>query len=352
MLPGVTRQQVTSVATELMTSFERPFHLGDLSLSVLASVGVTLAPEHGTDPTTLLQRADVAMYAAKSQSGTVEIYEPARDQHSRRRLTLSADLRAAIATGELVVHYQPKAAMATGALVGAEALVRWQHPALGLVPPDEFIPLAEQTALIRPLTTVVLASALRTSAGWREAGLRVPVAVNLSIRSLLDASIVEDVGRLLASTGTDPADLTLEITESAVMGDALRTLAALDRLDELGVRLSIDDFGTGYSSLSYLKRLPVDEVKIDKSFVLTLVRDPKDEAIVRSVVELGHNLGLRVVAEGVESQEAWSMLQRLGCDTAQGYLLSRPVPAEEFRQWATRTRREPAGPTSPLPVAG
>ena len=195
---------------------------------------------------------------------------------------------------------------------------------------------------------MVLEAALRASAGWRhDAGVRVPVAVNLSVRSLLDTSIVEDVAELLARTATDPGDLTLEITESAVMGDVTRTRAALDRLHQLGVKLSIDDFGTGYSSLSYLKRLPVDEVKIDKSFVLTLVEDPKDEAIVRSVIELGHNLGMRVVAEGVETQEAWSMLQRLGCDTAQGYLLSRPVADAEFLRWLVRSGRESASPTVP-----
>jgi diguanylate cyclase (GGDEF)-like protein len=352
VLAGVTRPQVTSEAAELLGCFEQPFRLGDLSLSVSASIGVTIAPEHGTDTTTLLQRADVAMYSAKANSTSVEIYEAARDLHSRRRLALSGDLHHGIEAGQLVVHYQPKVALATGAVVGAEALVRWQHPGLGFIPPDEFIPLAEQTALIRPLTAVVLEAALTASAGWRkDAGFRVPVAVNLSIRSLLDASIVEDVTRALTRTDIDPEDLTLELTESAVMGDATRTFAALDRLHELGVKLSIDDFGTGYSSLSYLKRLPVDEVKIDKSFVLTLVEDPKDEAIVRSVIELGHNLGMRVVAEGVETREAWSMLQRLGCDTAQGYLLSRPIAAADFLRWLERSTRASAT-SPPLPLAG
>jgi diguanylate cyclase len=180
----------------------------------------------------------------------------------------------------------------------------------------------------------------------------VPVAVNLSIRSLLDATIVEDGARLLAATSTDAGDLTLEITESAVMGDVTRTRTALDQLHRLGVKLSIDDFGTGYSSLSYLKQLPVDEVKIDKSFVLTLVEDPKDEAIVRSVIELGHNLGMRVVAEGVETQAAWSLLQRLGCDTAQGYLVSRPVADAEFLRWLVKSGRAPIRPTPPLPIPG
>jgi diguanylate cyclase (GGDEF)-like protein len=342
VLPGSDRAGATARAAELLRTFEQPFVVGDLSLAVGASIGVTLAPEHGPDTTTLLQRADVAMYQAKASASGVEVYRPERDQHSRRRLALTGDLRHAIETGQLVVHYQPKMAARTGAVVGAEALVRWQHPELGLVQPDEFIPLAEQAALVRPLTTAVLTAALEASERWRTAGgPRVPVAVNLSIRSLLDASVVELVADLLDRTGTDPADLTLEITESAVMGDAARSVAALDRLDRLGVRLSIDDFGTGYSSLSYLRTLPVDEVKIDKSFVLGLCGDRKNEAIVRSVVDLGHNLGLRVVAEGVETEQVWTVLRRLDCDVVQGYLFSRPVPAGEFHRWLTSTGGRP-----------
>jgi diguanylate cyclase (GGDEF)-like protein len=351
VLPGAAGRQVVADAADLLRSFEQPFELGDLSLSVYASVGITIAPDHGSDSATLLQRADVAMYSAKEDSSSVEIYEPARDQHSRRRLALSSDLHQGIESGQLVVHYQPKADLRSGCVVGAEALVRWEHPDLGLVPADEFVPLAEQTGLIRPLTVAVLDAALGACADWRHgAGLRVPVAVNLSIRGLLDASVVADVDRLLGRHGVDPEDLTLEITESAVMGDAGRTFAALDRLDRLGVRLSIDDFGTGHSSLSYLKRLPVDEVKIDKSFVFSLARDQADEAIVRSVIDLGHNLGLRVVAEGVENQETWSMLHRLGCDAAQGYLLSRPVPADDFGRWVARSGRGVAGSPPPVPL--
>ena len=352
LLPGSVRHRAAPEAAALLRSFEEPFAVGGLSLSVYASVGVAVAPEHGSDPTTLLQRADVAMYSAKASSGGVEVYAPDRDRHSVRRLALSGDLHHAIEAGQLVVHYQPKADLSTGMVVGAEALVRWQHPSLGLVPPDEFIPLAEQTALIRPLTSVVLEAALRAAAGWQAVdGVRIPVAVNLSLRSLLDTSIAEDVGTLLSRTGVAPGDLTLEITESAVMEDAAHTTAALDRLDQLGVRLSIDDFGTGYSSLSYLKDLPVDEVKIDKSFVLELAEGSRDEAIVRSVIELGHNLGLAVVAEGVENPGTWSVLQRLGCDTAQGYLLGRPMPDADFRRWVARSGRRPGGSRPPLSVA-
>ena len=233
--------------------------------------------------------------------------------------------------------------MATGRITGVECLVRWHHPELGAIRPDEFVPVAEHTGLIRPLTLQVLEVALERCASLRRAGSTLTVAVNLSARSLLDPGLLDDVSRLLGASDVAARSLVLEITETSIMGDPGRTLALLDRLHELGLGLAIDDFGTGYSSLAYLKRLPVDEVKIDKSFVLDMTTDPDDEAIVRSTVDLGHNLGLRVVAEGVENRATWDRLAALGCDLAQGYHLSRPLPAEQLDAWLAQRRRGAAG---------
>jgi EAL domain-containing protein (putative c-di-GMP-specific phosphodiesterase class I) len=258
------------------------------------------------------------------------VYTRESDQNSPRRLSLLGSLRSAVESGDLVVHYQPKAELANGKFVGVEALVRWRHPEHGLVRPDEFIGLAEQSGVIRPLTMFVLRTALEQCAAWRASGLKLNVAVNLSARTLLDASLPEDVRRLLSDVNLPGSCLTLEITESSMMIDPARTVATLGQLHAMGIVLSVDDFGTGYSSLSYLKRLPVQEVKIDRSFVMNMSTDENDAVIVRSTIDLGHNLGLRVVAEGVEDLESWHKLAELGCDHAQGYLMSRPVSAEEL----------------------
>jgi EAL domain-containing protein (putative c-di-GMP-specific phosphodiesterase class I) len=273
------------------------------------------------------------MYIAKGAHRPFEIYEAEQDQHDAGRLTLMADLHRAVDGDELVLHYQPKADLPEGRVRSVEALVRWQHPERGLLYPDEFIPLAQHTGLIRPLTLKVLQLALTQCRSWRDEGLELSVAVNLAMRNLLDAQLPDEVVRMLASLKL-PADvLELEITESTIMADPMRALAVLERLSQLGVRLAIDDFGTGYSSLGYLKRLPVDEIKIDKSFVLNMSGDENDAAIVRSTIDLGRNLGLEVVAEGVESAEVWDRLADLGCNVAQGYFLSRPKPADELAAW-------------------
>jgi EAL domain-containing protein (putative c-di-GMP-specific phosphodiesterase class I) len=292
-----------------------------------------LCPEHGEDADTLLRRADIAMYAAKRAHGGFAFYQPEQDDHTLDRLLLAGELRHAIENDQLVLHYQPKASFATGCVSHVEALVRWNHPQRGLVPPDQFIPLAEQTGLIRPLFLWVLNDALRQCSVWRQEGIGLHVAVNLSMRNLQDPRLPDTLVNLLSRWNLEPAWVELEITESTLAADPERAMKILTRFSTLGMRIAIDDFGTGYSSLAYLKRLPVDEIKIDKSFVLGMVNDENDATIVRSTIDLGHNLGLKVVAEGVEDQATWDLLTAWGCDLAQGYFLSRPLPAPDFVAW-------------------
>jgi diguanylate cyclase (GGDEF)-like protein len=317
----------------VLRSLAEPFELDGTAIDVGASIGLALAPEHGTAAATLLRRADQAMYAAKQEGRDVVVYDPARDAPSPTRLALVAALRQAVTNESLEVYVQPKVAVGSGDVTGVEALLRWNDPERGFVPPDQFIPLAENSGLIRPLTDFVLREAIKACARWQSAAPGVGVAVNLSARSLRDSGLVDQVAEQLARYDL-PADLlTLEITESSVMADPSSTLRVLLRLRRRGVRLSIDDFGTGYSSLSHLRRLPVAEVKIDKSFLLHMDANDEDEAIVRSIVELGHTLGLEDVAERVERSPVLQMLGELGCDHAQGYLVSRPMPVGEFTRW-------------------
>jgi EAL domain-containing protein (putative c-di-GMP-specific phosphodiesterase class I) len=315
------------VAERIQRAIGDPFALHEMTLDVDAAIGIAVYPDHGDDPATLLQRADVAMYAAKAGHAGYEVYAAENDRYSPRRLALVGELRSAASHGELHVNYQPKLDLGSGRITGVEALLRWEHPRYGAVPPDEFIPVAEQTGSIQPLTSFVLEEALEQCGAWRRTGLDLGMAVNLSARSLLDTDLPDELAALLRSTRVPADRLTLEVTESSVMADPVRTASVLDRLHALGIHLSIDDFGTGYSSLSYLQRLPVDEIKIDRSFVQRMAADAADDVIVRSTVDLGHNLGLRVVAEGVEDADICDRLRRMGCDAAQGYWLSRPVPA-------------------------
>jgi diguanylate cyclase (GGDEF)-like protein len=316
-----------AVAETVLTRLREPFLVDATTLQIGGSIGLAWCPEHGSDVETLIQRADIAMYAAKATSSGYEVFEPSQDHHSPRRLELAAALPGAIERGELRLAYQPKADLRTGRIVGVEALARWEHPELGVVEPAEFVPIAEQTGLIIALTSAVLESALERVATWRGLGHDLSIAVNLSARSFLDARLADEIPLLLAAYDLPPDSLELEITESMLMHDPRRARLTLERLAAIGVGLAVDDFGTGYSSLAHLKRLPVDTIKIDKSFVLDMVEDEADEAIVRSTIELAHNLGLRVVAEGVESAGAWMRLGALGCDLAQGFHLSRPLPA-------------------------
>jgi len=321
------------VAARVVAALDAPIWTGEVAIDIEASVGVALGPRDGTDAATLVQRADVAMYLAKDGQGGVAFYDADLDRYSPQRLTLLGGLKHAIERGELALHYQPKVELATGRVAGVEALVRWQHPTLGLVLPEEFIPFAEHTALITPLTEWVLRTAIEQCRRWQEQGLDIPVAVNVSTRSLLNVDFPFDVATLLRSAGLDARMLELEVTETAIMTEPNRARLVLDALVDQGIRVAIDDFGTGYSSLAYLKDLPVHEVKIDRSFVAGMTTDPSNAVIVHSVVSLGRNLGLRVTAEGVEDDETMAGLAEAGCDDAQGYLWTKPLAAHRFEEW-------------------
>ena len=327
--PGDETQALEAI-DGIQKELVQPFVLGGLPISVEASVGVALAPEHGADHATLLRHADVAMYAAKS-SGTVHaVYNPETDTNDARQLALVGELRRAIDRQELVLWYQPKVDLDTDTIMGVEALIRWNHPTHGLLMPDVFVPLAERTGLIRPLGRAVLEHAVLQCARWRNENLDLHVAVNLTMPDLLDLDLPPYVDDLLRRHDLPPASLELEITEGTISADPVRVRQVLTGLSEMGVRLAIDDFGTGYSSLAYLKNLPVDCLKIDKSFVLNMESDASDATIVRSTIDLGRNLGLETVAEGVESEAAWTALRAFGCTYAQGYFISRPISPEEL----------------------
>ena len=326
--------EAEAAAQRIIGALSDPFVIDEVSLDIEASIGVATSPQHGTEMESLLQHADIGMYVAKASRSGVAVYSPETDRRTPRQLGMLGQLRRAVNdSSQLVLHYQPKVALATGELKGVEALVRWQHPTEGLLLPAEFIPLAEQTGLIHPLTVLILEQALVQSKIWSDAGLRLPIAVNISARNLLDTTFPALVGRLLREHHAEPANLELEITESAIMVDPEKAIAVLIRLRALGVVLTIDDFGTGYSSMTRLAKLPVQQLKIDQSFVTHMTADSKDAAIVRSCIELGRNLGMTVVAEGVETAGVWNQLMALGCDQAQGYFLGTPMPAEGIAAW-------------------
>jgi len=273
------------------------------------------------------------MYKAKEARSGYEFYAEDSNRNDAGRLALVGELRRAIDEGELVFFYQPKVNLQTGRIAGVEALARWQHPARGLLPPDEWIPLAERSSLLRPVTVHLIDTALAQCSAWRGMGLEMSVAVNLSTQNLLDLQLPSDLDRLLSSWRLPPGSLEFEITESTIMTDPRRAMSILTKLSQIGVRLSVDDFGTGYSSLAYLKQLPVSALKIDKSFVMTMTEDEGNAKIVQSTIDLGHNLGLEVVAEGIEHETAYSQLAALGCDYAQGYFLSKPIPPRKMTKW-------------------
>lgn len=324
---------VLAAVERVRHAVQQPVTVQGLPVAVDVSIGIALYPADGHDVETLVQHADVAMYQAKNDNSGHAFYDGAEDRRDPASLTLIGELRRALRERELVLYYQPKAVLADGAVKSVEALLRWEHPERGLIFPDAFIPVVQQTSLIGPLTLHVVEEALRQCRAWQADGLRLAIAVNVSPRNLLDTEFPERIAALLARWEVEPALLEFEITESAMLADPVRTKAVLHRLADMGIRLSIDDFGTGYSSLAYLKRLPVDEIKIDRSFVMNMSEDADDATIVRSTIDLGRNLGLDVVAEGVESRAAWDQLSALGCTVAQGYFLSPPVPAAELGAW-------------------
>jgi diguanylate cyclase (GGDEF)-like protein len=327
------RGAAAELAARLRETLGRPFLVAGVAVELDASIGIALHPEHGIDTTTLLQRADVAMYEAKRERAGIAVYAAGRDPYSPERLALIAELRQAVERDELVLHFQPKVAIGSGALSGVEALVRWQHPERGLLPPFDFLPLAERTGVIADVTRWVLDAALRQSRAWLDAGVRLPIAVNLSAADVLDARLPEVVAAALARWQVPGELLECEISEHTVLADPLRAVEGLSRLRAMGIRLSLDDFGRGQSSLAYLKRLPLDEIKIDRSFVMGMTRDGSDAAIVRATIDLGRHLGLLVVAEGVESDEVLAELAGLSCDEAQGFGIGRPMPGHELADW-------------------
>jgi diguanylate cyclase (GGDEF)-like protein len=328
-----TEMEAVTVAKRVLGCFDRPFALRDLSVEASVSIGMAIFPEHGADANVLVQRADVAMYHAKESRTGFAVYVPEDDPYSLTLLSLVPELREAVDTGQLKLHYQPKVAMSSGHVQGVEALVRWDHPRLGAVNPDNFIPIAERTGLIKRITLFVLDESIRQNLVWRRDGIELDLAINLSANSLHDLSLPAEIADLLSKWNMPADALELEITESAIMSDPVRAGATLQELTDMGLRVAIDDFGTGYSSLSRLRELPVSTIKIDKSFTLALPGSDDDTAIVRSTIELAHNLGLAAVAEGVETATVWHRLAQLGCDYVQGNYVSHPVPAEMLDEW-------------------
>jgi len=330
-----TPAEAEDVARKLTDALEAPFQLDGIDIALGGSIGIAAYPDHGDQPDQLLRRAEVAMYVAKAARAPFELYAPAQDTYSTDRLALVADLRKAIDEGALTVAYQPMIDLSRGAIVGVEALLRWTHPTQGPIGPDTFIPLAEHSGLIGRITTFVLGSATQQARAWHDAGLDLTVSVNLAVRDLQRPGLAATVADALRDNDLSPSRLRLEITEGSVMDQPDRALATLKELAAVGVSLSVDDFGTGYSSLAYLQRLPVDELKIDRSFVLGLAGSASDGEIVRSTVGLGNNLGLSIVAEGVEDESSLAFLRDVGCDIAQGFFIAKPMPAESIAEWAT-----------------
>ncbi len=338
MPQAIDANNVAASARRILDTLEQPFVIEGQVLEVGASIGISLFPEHGSDARTLLRRADVAMYAAKQKQSGFSFHRDGHESRSPDQLGLVVELRHAVERGELIAYYQPKLHMRSGIMTRAEVLMRWEHPVRGHVMPNEFIPLAERTGLIRGMTDWVLDHAIGQCRVWIDAGAPIHIAVNVSARSLLDQTLPGTVQRALERWGVDARFLKIEITESSIMADPAHALAILAMLQSMGVRLSVDDFGTGYSSLTHLRELPIDEIKIDKSFVIGMRTSDADAAIVRTVIDLAHNLGKQVCAEGVEDEATYQRLAKMGCDLAQGYWIARPLPAAELMDWLVKTR--------------
>lgn len=344
LLPEAGEARAVQMAGHIQQALATPVAVDKLALDIRSCIGIALFPAHAEEAQQLVQRADTAMQHAKETSEDYEIYQPEYDQHKTRHLQIATELRRALEAGGLHLHFQPKIDMRMGQVCGAEALLRWHHPELGTVRPDEFVSVAEHTGLIRELSEWVLENALRQSHEWRQSGMELPIAVNLSAKNLQDPSIPDKIERLRSKWGIQTGMLEIEITESALMADPESALNMLNCISTLGIPIYVDDFGTGYSSLSYLKRFPVNSIKIDQSFVFDMLTNNESGIIVKATIMLAHDLGLGVVAEGVEDQQAWDRLEALACDTAQGYFMARPLPADEFVEWLGQSRwRSPGG---------
>lgn len=330
VLPRASQKDALIVAEKLQDALRRPVDIDQNSFSVAASIGISIYPDHGPDPSSLLRSADIAMYVAKRARNDYAVYKPDYDTYNPDHLSLLRDLRESIRQGDIDVVFQPKLDLRSGIIIGVEALARWHHPERGDIPPYEFIPILEQTGLIRSFTLQILEKAVGYCTCCRQQGMEFNVAVNLSMHNLRDNKLPEQISEILDRYDFDCHQLILEITESAIMQDPEHSLEILDRLDKMGLKLSVDDFGTGYSSLSHLKRLPVSQLKIDCSFIKDMTRDEDDAMIVRSTIELAHNLGLETVAEGVEDEQTLEQLRALDCDMAQGFLISRPLSPDNF----------------------
>lgn len=336
VLGGVHAYNAGAVAETIARVFDTTFLVAGVRYEISAQVGIAVAPGHARNPTDLLRKADVAVHQARQNGRKTMLYDPAQDPYDPQRLALLGQFRNAVAEGQIELYCQPKVAMATGEVIGAEALARWHHPQLGMVPPGEFVPLIESTELIHALTAAMLQAAVRQSHAWRQEGLALPIAVNLSTRNLMSGTLPGDLHALLAGWDADPTWLGLEITESSLIADPDATIAQLQALSNMGFQLFIDDFGTGYSSLNYLTMLPVDVIKIDHGFTTNMLRDRRAGAIVKATIDLAHDLGLSVVAEGAATREIWDALLAAGCDEAQGYYVAPPLPAHELPGWVRR----------------
>jgi len=330
VLPSVTLERAANISEMMVRAMEENFQIEGNELHLDISIGIAMFPEHGDDSDTLLQHADVARNVAKRSEEHYTVYNANQDQHSLKRLMLTVDLRRAVEKNQMVLHYQPKFSIQKQRVCGVEALVRWQHPDSDVLrQPNTFIPVAEQTGIIRPLTYWVLNAAFAQYYRWRQEGYHIPIAINLSTKNLHDKEVYDQIRTLLKRWNVNPHDITLEITESSMMIDPVRAFLVIEELHSLGLQFSIDDFGTGYSSLAYLKQLPATEVKIDKSFVMDMMSDENDMVIVKSTIDLARNMGLQTIAEGVEDQQVMDKLSELGCSTIQGFHLSRPLAADD-----------------------
>ena len=347
LLHQVSDLAIKTAVDRVTAVFEEPVLLNNQMVDIGCSIGIACYPQHGKDASTLLRRADMAMYSAKRSDTPYAFYDPDCEEHREEHLSLLGEIKRAIEMDELQLFYQPKVTLGDSSVLSVETLIRWQHPNRGLVPPDEFIPFAEQTGAIRLITRWVIANAVTQARSWADQGLMIKMSLNISARDLLDSDFSAYVDKRLQESGVHPSMICMEITESALMEDPIKARRTVEELHNLGLSISIDDYGTGYSSLAYVKNLPVNELKIDREFIKNMIENKEDVAIVRSTIELGHNLGLKVVAEGIEREEEMQMLKDFGCDQAQGYLISKALTAADMEKWIANNRTSPTDFTDP-----